>query len=56
MTCPVCGGKMNYHAEKIDYTITDPKAAIDPVFGAPVEEAYYCPRCHRTETRVEEAS
>lgn len=54
MNCPICGAEMNFNAEKLDYNITDPEL-IDPVYGAAIEEAYYCPQCHRTEIRIERA-
>ncbi len=54
MVCPGCGGPMNYHAEKIDYSV--PEDLIDPAFGGAVEETYFCPRCNRTEMRLEKTS
>jgi len=51
MICPDCGVEMNYHAEKIDYSIQDPKQ-IDPVFGGVVEEAHTCPKCGKTALRT----
>lgn len=47
MICPDCDVEMNYHAEKIDYSVQDPKA-IDPAFGGVVEEAHTCPECGKT--------
>ena len=54
MRCPGCGSAMNYHAEKIDYSVSDP-AVMDPVFGGAIEETYFCPQCNRTETRLEKS-
>ena len=54
MTCPDCGVEMNYHAEKIDYSVAD-LSKVDPAFGGIVEEVHTCPLCGRTHTRPSEA-
>jgi predicted RNA-binding Zn-ribbon protein involved in translation (DUF1610 family) len=53
MICPDCGVEMNYHADKIDYGITDPKHG-DPDFGGVLEEAHTCPECGKTHLRLQE--
>jgi ribosomal protein S27AE len=53
MICPDCAVEMNFHAEKIDYTIRDPKA-IDPDFGGILQEAHTCPECGKTTLREAE--
>jgi ribosomal protein S27AE len=50
LSCPKCGAEMNHHAMKLDYGIDDPKS-IDPIFGAALKEAHYCPHCGHTELR-----
>ena len=52
MICPDCGVEMNHHADKIDYSLSDPKS-IDPVFSGIVREAHCCPECGKTLTRKE---
>ncbi len=49
MICPDCGVEMNYHADKIDYSV-DPKNA-DPDLGGVLEEAHTCPSCGKTHLR-----
>ncbi len=52
MRCPDCGVDMNFHAEKLDYTValTEPDAA-DPDLGGILEEVHTCPRCGKTGVR-----
>jgi ribosomal protein S27AE len=52
MICPKCGGEMNHHSEKVDYTdaLQDPER-IDPVFGGVLEEIHFCPKCGATASR-----
>ena len=47
MRCPVCGGEMNLHAEKVDYSLADPRS-VDPELGGALEEFHTCPRCKLT--------
>lgn len=49
LRCPHCGGEMNLHAEKIDYSaaMTSPES-VDPMLGGVVEEFLTCPSCHLT--------
>jgi C4-type Zn-finger protein len=49
--CPVCGAEMNHHATKLDYEFDD-QAAVDPVFGGVLNEAYTCPRCGHIELKT----
>jgi C4-type Zn-finger protein len=49
MICPVCGTRMNHHADKVDYSIED--AADDPVFGGALAEVHTCAHCGRVELR-----
>jgi len=55
MNCPDCGIEMNYHADKVDYNISDSEH-IDPDFGGVLEEAHTCPGCGKTHTRALEKS
>ena len=53
MVCPVCGIEMNYHAEKIDYSVSpDELNEMDADFGGVLEEVHSCPSCGKTETRA----
>lgn len=55
MNCRDCGGEMNHHAEKIDYTAAlDAPERLDPVLGGLVKEVHTCPQCGRTELRTGE--
>lgn len=47
--CPRCGGDMNFHAEKVDYSseLADPRD-MDPEFGGALGEFHTCPLCHLT--------
>ena len=46
MICPRCKIPMNHHAEKlIDPRDEEAWAAIDPRFGAVLEEVHTCPSC-----------
>ena len=49
MRCPVCGGEMNFHAEKVDYS--DPRS-VDPELGGALEEFHTCPACGYIEERI----
>lgn len=52
MVCPDCGALMNYHADKIDYSVAlDDAEAIDDDFGGIVEEVHTCPACGHTHMR-----
>ena len=44
--CPGCGGDMNFHAEKVDYSraLANPRE-MDPDLGGAVEEFHTCPDC-----------
>ena len=53
MICPDCGVEMNHHADKIDYSIDDPKH-YDPFLGGVIEEAHTCPVCGKTHLRPAE--
>ena len=46
MKCPKCGGDMNHHAEKVEFTaaLKDPKT-VDAALGGVLEEFHYCPNC-----------
>jgi uncharacterized C2H2 Zn-finger protein len=52
LKCPGCGGEMNFHAEKVDYSqaLADPQS-MDPEFGGALEEFHTCPRCKLTVER-----
>lgn len=55
MVCPDCGLELNYHAEKIDYSIPpDELNEIDAALGGVLEEIHSCPSCGKTETRRSE--
>jgi hypothetical protein len=47
--CPRCGGDMNFHAEKVDYSraLADP-GEMDPDLGGALEEFHTCPVCRLT--------
>lgn len=47
--CPRCGGDMNFHAEKVDYsrTLADPRE-MDPDLDGALEEFHTCPVCRLT--------
>ena len=46
MKCPMCGGQMNRHAEKV-IASSDPIDArdVDADLGGILHEAHACPRC-----------
>jgi hypothetical protein len=46
LLCSMCGGEMNFHAEKVDYgaALADP-ALADASLGGVLEEFYTCPAC-----------
>lgn len=45
LICPRCGGEMNRHAEKVDYS-ADPSGLSSPlVFGGALMEFHSCPGC-----------
>ena len=52
LPCPRCGGPMNFHAEKVDYSkaLADPQF-MDAEFGGALEEFHTCPRCKLTVER-----
>ena len=43
--CPRCGGEMNRHAEKLDYSVDPSSPSFDPVLGAAMMEFHTCPGC-----------
>jgi uncharacterized Zn finger protein (UPF0148 family) len=43
--CPRCGGEMNRHAEKLDYSADSTGASFDPLLGAALMEFHTCPGC-----------
>jgi hypothetical protein len=45
LICPRCGGEMNRHAEKLDYSADPSSSSFDPVFGAALMEFHTCPAC-----------
>ncbi len=45
LICPRCGGEMNRHAEKLDYSADPSGPSFDPVFGAALMEFHTCPGC-----------
>ncbi len=45
LICPRCGGEMNRHAEKLDYSADPSGSSFDPVFGAALMEFHTCPGC-----------
>ena len=52
MICPNCGTKMNHHSDKLVCAngLEQPDA-IDPTFGAIVEQFYSCPKCGGSASR-----
>ena len=55
MICQECGIEMNYHAEKIDYSVSpDELKEMDADFGGALEEVHSCPSCGKTEKRRSE--
>ena len=49
MICPQCGAEMNFHAEKLVYSVSVPVS--DAALGGEVLEMHSCPHCGRTESR-----
>jgi predicted RNA-binding Zn-ribbon protein involved in translation (DUF1610 family) len=51
--CPACGGEMNRHAEKVDYSwpLEEP-AAADAAFEGVLVEFHTCPACGYVEERA----
>jgi len=52
MTCPKCGHRMNFHAEKL----LEPRDArdegdADAALGGVIEEMHACPNCGNVESR-----
>jgi hypothetical protein len=45
LVCPRCGGEMNRHAEKLDYSADPSGSSFDPVLGASLMEFHTCPGC-----------
>lgn len=45
LVCPRCGGEMNRHAEKLDYSADPSSSSFDLVFGAALMEFHACPGC-----------
>jgi ssDNA-binding Zn-finger/Zn-ribbon topoisomerase 1 len=44
--CPACGAEMNFHAEKIDYSLGSPDSdESDPDLGGVLVEFHTCPVC-----------
>ena len=44
LICPQCGGEMNRHAEKVDYS-ADPTGTSSTDFGGVLMEFHTCPGC-----------
>jgi hypothetical protein len=49
--CPACDVPMNHHADKLR-DATEADVAIDPDFGAVVEEFHCCPECGGSAVRA----
>ena len=52
MNCPGCGAVMNYHADKVDYSVADQRD--DLAFGGTLQEVHTCPNCGKVELRKAE--
>jgi rRNA maturation endonuclease Nob1 len=50
MSCPDCGGEMNHHTNKIEYS-NDMPEEVDADSGGTLEEAHICPECGKTVMR-----
>jgi len=51
MICPACNVPMNHHADKLR-DAREADVAIDPDFGAIVEEFHCCPQCGKNAVRA----
>jgi hypothetical protein len=52
MICADCGGEMNFHAEKINWSArADAELDLGAEFGEVVEEIHTCPGCAAIATR-----
>lgn len=46
LRCPACGAEMNFHAEKIDYSLDSPDSDdSEQDFGGVLVEFHTCPEC-----------
>lgn len=52
MRCPVCGGEMNLHADKLVHPVTpEEEKLMTPALDGVIEEVFACPGCGRIESR-----
>jgi ribosomal protein S27AE len=49
MKCPSCGVMMNFHAEKVDYSMTLKES--DNSLDGLIQEFHTCPECGRSGSR-----
>ena len=53
LQCPKCSTPMNYHADKLDYTLALTELDAEATeLGGVMTEVHTCPRCQNIELRV----